>query len=209
MEVRRLLLVTHPAERMFDLIEGAEHYPAFLPWCASATVTERSDEIVAADIRVDWHGVRFDFATRNLKRRPRWMGVHLAQGPFREFEGEWQLTPLGEEGCRVAFLLRYDFDNPLLRRVAGHVFERITNTLVDAFVARADSLGAAIPSPQAVMPGRFDTTSPAMAQVGDPSVDSVPGAEAANEGPIARTDALSPISPAPTTPNPTPRSPDE
>jgi ribosome-associated toxin RatA of RatAB toxin-antitoxin module len=152
MEVRRLLLVTHPAERMYDLIESAEHYPAFLPWCASATVTERSDEIVAADIVVDWHGVRFDFATRNVKRRPQWMGVRLARGPFREFEGEWQLTPLGAEGCRIAFTLRYDFSTPLLARVASHVFERITNTLVDAFVARADALGERIPRVEPVHP---------------------------------------------------------
>ncbi len=209
MEVRRVLLVTHPAERMYDLIEGAEHYPAFLPWCAGATVTERSDDIVAADIRVDWHGVRFDFATRNLKRRPQWMGVRLARGPFREFEGEWQLTPLGDEGCRVAFLLRYDFDNALLRRVAGHVFERITNTLVDAFVARADGLGAAIPSPPVVLPGRLIATAPAPVPARETPADTLTNVQARADSAAARTDVPPPPSPAPTTPTPTPRSPDE
>lgn len=152
MEVRRRLLVAHPAERMYDLIESAEHYPAFLPWCARATVTERSDDIVAADIVVDWHGARFGFATRNLKRRPGWMGVRLARGPFREFDGDWQLVSLGNAGCRIEFALHYEFDNPVLRKVAGHVFEHIANTLVDAFVARADRLGAAIPKPAPVSP---------------------------------------------------------
>jgi len=150
MEVRRLLLVTHPAERMYDLIEGAEHYPAFLPWCTSAVVTERTDDIVAADIVVDWHGVRIEFATRNHKRRPGWMGVRLARGPFREFAGEWQLTPLGDAGCRIAFSLRYAFNSAMLSRVASPVFERITTTLVDAFVTRADALGPAIPVPSPV-----------------------------------------------------------
>ena len=190
MEVRRLLLVTHPAERMYDLIEAAEHYPSFLPWCASAVVTERSDAIVAANLVVDWHGVRFEFATRNQKRRPDWMGVHLARGPFRELEGEWQLTPLGPEGCRVAFSLRYDFDNPILRRVAGHVFERITSTLVDAFVERADLLGAAIPRPEPIRrplqdpvmsppphaPGAANAHPPA----GEPGLPPVPGPLDAN-----------------------------
>jgi ribosome-associated toxin RatA of RatAB toxin-antitoxin module len=138
MEVRRLVLVGHPAARMFDLIEAVEHYPVFLPWCRSATVTDRSEATVAADIVIEWHGVRLEFSTQNAKRRPEWMNVRLTRGPFRDFAGEWNLTPLGDEGCKVGFLLRYDFENPLLRRVAGPVFERIANTLVDAFVARAD-----------------------------------------------------------------------
>ena len=39
--------------------------------------------------------------------------------------------------CRPRDLLDYDFDSPLMTRVAGPVFERIANTMVDAFVARA------------------------------------------------------------------------
>ena len=41
MEVRKTVLVGHSAARMFDLIEAAEHYPDFLPWCAAATIVER------------------------------------------------------------------------------------------------------------------------------------------------------------------------
>ena len=70
MEVRKTVLVGHSAERMFDLIEEAEHYPDFLPWCAAATIVERDASVVAADITVDYHGVRFHFRTRNPKRRP-------------------------------------------------------------------------------------------------------------------------------------------
>ena len=58
---------------MFDLIERAEHYPAFLPWCAAATILERDDAIVAARIAVAWHGVNFEIVTRNPKKRPEWL----------------------------------------------------------------------------------------------------------------------------------------
>ncbi|MCL4761216.1 MAG: hypothetical protein KJ018_05425, partial [Burkholderiales bacterium] len=61
------------------------------------------------------------------------------------FDGEWHLRPLGDAGCRIDFALDYDFERALLRTVAGAVFDRITNTLVDAFVARADALGDRIP----------------------------------------------------------------
>jgi ribosome-associated toxin RatA of RatAB toxin-antitoxin module len=137
MEIHKSALVGHPAEHMFDLIEAAEHYPEFLPWCSAATVIERSDEVVVARIAINYHGVKFDFVTRNPKRRPEWMAIDLAQGPFRRFAGDWHLHPLLDAGCKVEFNLRYEFANPVMAKLAGPVFERIANTLVDAFVARA------------------------------------------------------------------------
>ena len=142
MEARRSALVLHSAERMFDLIEAAEDYPAFLPWCASARILHRDDEAVVARIEVDWHGARFGFVTCNPKRRPQWMAIGLEEGPFRRFEGHWQLTPLADWGCRIDFALSYDFANSLVGSLASPVFEHVTNTLVDAFVHRADQMAA-------------------------------------------------------------------
>ena len=155
MDIDKLILVPHPAERMFDLIEAAERYPAFLPWCAGATILERDENVVRAIITVDWHGVRFSLTTRNPKRRPEWMAIHLEDGPFRRFEGEWRLRPLSAAGCRIDFRLGYDFDGAVMRRLARPVFDRIADTLVDAFVARADRE----PGPNATTRGAADITS--------------------------------------------------
>ena len=138
MDVHRSALVAHPAERLFDIIEAAEHYPEFLPWCERATILQRDDEVVAARIEVAWHGVRFGFVTRNPKRRPTWMAIGLQEGPFRRFDGHWQLTPLAAWGCRVDFRLGYEMNSALVDKLAGPLFDRAIGTLVDAFVQRAD-----------------------------------------------------------------------
>lgn len=140
MVINKTALVNHPAERVFDLIESAEHYPAFLPWCADATVLARDESVVVAKIAVDYHGIRFHFTTRNPKRRPEWMAVTLDEGPFRRFDGEWRLIPLGSSGCKIAFTFRYEFNTAVVRTLAGPVFDHIANTLVDAFVVRADQV---------------------------------------------------------------------
>ena len=150
MHVQRSALVAHPAHRIFDLIEAAEDYPAFLPWCASATILQRDDSVVSARIEVAWHGVRFSFVTRNPKRRPEWMAIGLEEGPFRHFRGEWHLKPLASWGCRVQFDLDYEFDAALLGRLAAPVFDKAALTLVDAFVRRADDLP---PSPDMMLDG--------------------------------------------------------
>jgi len=158
MEIHKSALVPYSAESMFDLIETAEDYPRFLPWCAGATILTRDESVVIANIAVDYHGVRFNFTTRNPKRRPEWMAVTLQQGPFRRFEGEWQLIRLAPEACKIAFTFRYAFDAALVRTLAGPVFDRIANTFVDAFVARAE---------QAFGSGRNAGGAPATPTTGD------------------------------------------
>jgi len=54
---------------------------------------------------------------------------------------------LAPDACKIEFALRYDFESSLLGRLASPVFDRIANTLVDAFVARAEQVAAAAPLP--------------------------------------------------------------
>ena len=147
MNVQRSALVARPVAQLFDLIEAAEHYPLFLPWCDSARIVARDDDMVSADIRVRFHGITFEMRTRNPKRRPEYMAIHLEQGPFKRFEGQWHLTPLGTEGCKVHFVLEWEFDSTLLGKAAGPLFAHAAGTLVDAFVERAMAMPPAPPEP--------------------------------------------------------------
>jgi len=143
MEVKRSMLVALPAERIFDIVEQAEHYPKFIPWCTGATITERGDDIVAAHITVEYHHVRFNFRTRNPKRRPEWLEVQLVEGPFRRFEGMWRFTPLSPQACKIEFGLRCELSDFFFGKLATPVFNYVTDTLVDAFVKRAERVHAA------------------------------------------------------------------
>lgn len=137
MIVRRSALVPQPATHLFDLIEAAEHYPRFLPWCTEARIVSRDEQLVSADLRVHWRGMKFEMRTRNPKQRPDYMAIHLEHGPFRRFEGEWRLTVLAPDACKVAFSLDYEFDSAFMTRAAGPLFNRIADRLVDAFVQHA------------------------------------------------------------------------
>jgi ribosome-associated toxin RatA of RatAB toxin-antitoxin module len=193
MEISKRLLVPYSAERMFDLIEAAEHYPAFMPWCASATIVERSDEVVVADLVVAHKGVRFDLRTRNPKRRPQAMSIRLERGPFRRFEGEWRLWPLGGDGCRIEFEMRYDF-NSVMARLAGPVFDRITSAMVDAYVARADALYGGQGGP--ATPGAEDRAGVATPTASDTDVHTADEAPA----PMKTTAAAGAADPVPAPP---------
>jgi ribosome-associated toxin RatA of RatAB toxin-antitoxin module len=154
-EMRKSALVVHSAGQMFDLIEAAEHYAAFLPWCTGAMIIERDETVVVARIAIKYRGIGFSFTTRNPKRRPHWMAIHLEDGPFRQFEGEWRLLELAADACKIEFSLRYEFDHRLVDKLAAPVFNGIAATLIDAFVTRADRTLADAPPP--IARGDFPT----------------------------------------------------
>lgn len=173
MEVRKRVLVPHSAESMFDLIEAAEHYPAFVPGCRAAQILERDETVVAARLTLRQAGLAIELETRNPKRRPTWMEVTLTRGPFRRFHGEWRLTPLNAMACRIDFTLAYELDG-VAGRLAAPVFARIADTLVDAFVARAArvfSPAQAAAARAAWLPGAADVRD-ATGRVDQPPIES-------------------------------------
>ncbi len=147
MEIRRSVLLEFSAEEIFDIIEGAEHYPAFLPGCESVTILERTDAVIAATVTVAWKGLRFSFTTRNPKHRPEWLAVRLEDSKaFRSLDGEWNIRALSPHACKVEFTLRCELEGAIARKLAGVVFETVADTLMNAYVARAQALHYAQPT---------------------------------------------------------------
>ena len=83
---------------------------------------------------------------KNLqKRRARAMGpayelfyqkpVHLVRG-----DGVWLFEPLGETACKVSLNLNFEFSSKLISITLGPVFSKVANSLVDAFIKRADTV---------------------------------------------------------------------
>jgi len=143
MNVSRSALIARSAEDVFDMIEGAEHYPSFMPWCVRAQIVERTEELVAATLTLRFGGLEFDMATRNPKRRPEWLSIRLMRGPFRRFEGDWHVKPLAAEGCKVQFDLSYEFAGKLVDRAASRVFDGLADRIMDAFAKRAEATAIA------------------------------------------------------------------
>ena len=130
---------------MFDLIEQAEHYPQFLPWCVGATILERSDDWVAGKVDFSFLELRFSFITRNAKRRPEWLRLRTVDGPFRRFDGDWRFTALADLGCKVELDVSYQIADALLERLARPAVDFVARTMVDALVKRAEDMHREMP----------------------------------------------------------------
>lgn len=139
-EVNKSVLVAHSATRMFELVDAVEKYAEFLPWCGGSECMYRDAQVTRAAVHINYRGIRQSFSTENAKIPPRQMQIKLIEGPFRTLEGSWKFTDFSGAGCKVELSLRYEFSSRLLERLVGPVFGYIANSMVDAFVKRADSI---------------------------------------------------------------------
>jgi ribosome-associated toxin RatA of RatAB toxin-antitoxin module len=138
--VQKSVLVPYRAEQMFDLVDGVEAYPKFLPWCASAAILERAEQETLARLEINYHGVRSHFTTANRHARPERIVIELRDGPFRHLDGIWLFRALGTSGSKVELEMHYEFATSALERLIGPVFSHIAHSFIDAFVRRAEHL---------------------------------------------------------------------
>jgi ribosome-associated toxin RatA of RatAB toxin-antitoxin module len=139
-QVIKSVLVPYTPAEMFQLVDYVEDYPKFLPWCANSQLHIRDDVTTEATIHIGYMQIHQQFSTINAKRFPEDMQIRLKSGPFKNLEGYWHFKALGEAACKIEFMLQYEFSSNLLESVLGPVFGHIANTLVDAFVQRAEKV---------------------------------------------------------------------
>ena len=135
--VEKTVLIEQSAERMFELVDRCEDYPAFLPWCSKTEVKFRDAHKTVGTLHINYHSVKSSSTTENEKVFPQSMLIRLVDGPFRRLEGSWHFKPLAENACKIEFRLHYEFSSKLFEKIIGPVFGHIANTFVDAFVRRA------------------------------------------------------------------------
>jgi ribosome-associated toxin RatA of RatAB toxin-antitoxin module len=138
--IRRCAIVEHAAAELYALVENIEAYPQFLPWCVETRVHDRTPATTRATLTVGLGGLRQSFTTQNDNRPSDAIDLRLVEGPFRNFSASWRFSPLSAGACKIDFSLEYEFSSRTLARLLEPLFDRIADTMVDAFARRADQI---------------------------------------------------------------------
>ena len=138
--IARSAIVPHSAAQLYALVEDIESYPRFLPWCVGAEVKSRNSDSTLATLTIGMRGMQRSFTTRNEKRAPEAIDLRLVEGPFKHFAAAWRFQPLGEQACKVEFSMEFEFASRALAALLQPLFERIADSMVDAFTRRADQV---------------------------------------------------------------------
>ena len=139
-KVSKSALVKFSADDMFNIVDDVALYPEFLPWCGSTQVISRSPDALEASIEIAHGGINKTFSTRNRMQKGKMIELQLVNGPFHHLHGFWRFDALGDDACKVSLDMDYEFSSKMLGLIVGPVFNKIANTLVDAFCERAGNL---------------------------------------------------------------------
>ena len=135
--IDRSALLPYTTDEIYALVSDILTYPEFLPWCSGTEILSQEGEELSARIGFSVGGVSQSFTTRNRLQPGKEIAMQLVDGPFSQLEGRWRFEPLGDAGCKISLLLEYDFSSKMVSLVVGPVFNKIANTLVDAFQKHA------------------------------------------------------------------------
>ena len=135
-EIRRSAIVPFTPAQMFDLVNDVEAYPKRFGWCAAATVTERTDDVLVARLDLKFAGMTQHFTTRNTMQRPERLTMKFVEGPLRSLDGVFSFQALGEVGCKISLDLDFDYAG-LGGSVLKMGFQQLANRMVDDFCDEA------------------------------------------------------------------------
>jgi ribosome-associated toxin RatA of RatAB toxin-antitoxin module len=150
MDIVRSALVPYPAARVYALIEDAERYPEYLPWCTRVEIFERDAARIRARLWFGFRELASHLDTEALRAPPERLDLLLSGWPFDGFRASWRIQPLGEVGCKVEFRASTGFRDSrwaeLLLAAGGFIADRV----MAAFLRRAGEVladPAAAPAP--------------------------------------------------------------
>ncbi len=138
-KVSKKMWVPYARAEVYHLVADIESYADFLPWCAAAKVLKRWEGGVEASLTLKKGGLSKSFVTRNLETLNEKIEMHLVSGPFKHLYGVW-LFQDRDDGVEVSLDLEFSFDNKLIAMMIGPLFQAIANTLLEAFMQRAEKV---------------------------------------------------------------------
>lgn len=129
--------VVYSAKQMYALVNDIKSYPDFLPWCTEAKILEHEGDSLIASISISMGKIKQSFTTKNKLQQDTSIDMKLIEGPFKKLTGHWQFHDLANGECSVLLDMQFEFKNKIMKHAFGAAFNKITSTMVEAFVERA------------------------------------------------------------------------
>ena len=135
--VHKSVIVEFTCEQMYSLVTDVRSYPDFIKTCSSSRINEFHDDGYTATLDFNYKGIRKSFTTRNTVMPFSEISMALVSGPFKELNGKWKFTGLGELACKIEFELTYEFKSALVEKVSAPLMKHISETMVNSFYEEA------------------------------------------------------------------------
>ena len=136
-KINRTAILSVDAIRAFEVVNRVEGHPDFLPGCEKVKVLESTAEYSMVKVDVAWAGFSESFVTKTWPTKYESILMEFVEGPFRHLSGKWTFAGIGNDGCKVALDLTYEFDG--LASLASPLIKKSIDQIVKAFEREIES----------------------------------------------------------------------
>tara|TARA_B100000941_G_scaffold202340_1_gene147310 strand:- start:139 stop:564 length:426 start_codon:yes stop_codon:yes gene_type:complete len=136
-QINRTAILGVNAIRAFEVVNEVEDYPDFLPGCEKVKILESTAEYSMVRVDVAWAGFSESFVTKTWPTKYESILMEFVEGPFRHLSGKWTFARIGNDGCKVALDLTYEFDG--LANLASPLIKKSVDQIVRAFEGEIES----------------------------------------------------------------------
>ena len=126
-------------DQMYKMVADVDKYADFLPWCQGVRVYNHTDNSLYADLIIGFKMFRERFTSHVTFTDDR-IEVEYIKGPLKYLHNHWQFSETADGGCRVDFLVDFEFKNKLFEKMIGGFFTEAVSHMIGAFEKRADQL---------------------------------------------------------------------
>ncbi len=126
-------------DQMYRMVADVDAYADFLPWCQGVRTYKRTDDGLQADLIIGFKMFRERFTSQVTFTDDR-IEVEYIKGPLKYLHNHWQFTETKNGGCRVDFLVDFEFRNKIFEKMIGGFFTEAIAHMIHAFEGRANEL---------------------------------------------------------------------
>ena len=130
-KINRTAILSVDAIRAFEVVNRVEGYPDFLPGCEKVKILESTEKYSMVQVDVAWAGFSESFVTKTWPTKYESILMEFVEGPFRHLSGKWTFARIGNDGCKVALDLTYEFEG--LANLASPLIKNSVDQIVKAF----------------------------------------------------------------------------
>ena len=130
-KINRTAILSVDAIRAFEVVNRVEGYPDFLPGCEKVKILESTEKYSMVKVDVAWAGFSESFVTKTWPTKYESILMEFVEGPFRYLSGKWTFARIGNDGCKVALDLTYEFEG--LANLASPLIKKSVDQIVKAF----------------------------------------------------------------------------
>lgn len=129
----------YTVDQMHSMVLDVAAYADFLPWCQGVRVYDRTEDSLRADLIIGFKMFRERFTSHVTFTDDR-IEVEYVKGPLKYLHNHWKFIEIPDGGCRVDFLVDFEFRNKIFEKMIGHFFTEAVSHMIHAFQDRADQL---------------------------------------------------------------------